>query len=78
MGNDKDGSRLARHTDTMRSPCRLACRLQRFSNSCLVAIGTYPSREALLALFDDAAYRHAWAHRVAAVERQHMVVAGAA
>lgn len=41
----------------------------------LVAIGAYPTREALLALFDDEAYRGAWAHRVAAVERQRVVVA---
>lgn len=41
----------------------------------LVAIGSYPSREALLALFDDGAYRDAWGHRVAAVERQRVVVA---
>ncbi|HEV7735688.1 MAG TPA: DUF1330 domain-containing protein [Candidatus Binatia bacterium] len=41
----------------------------------LVAIGAYPTRDALLALFDDAAYREAWAHRVAAVERQRVVIA---
>ena len=41
----------------------------------LVAIGAYPSRAALLALFDDVAYRDAWAHRVAAVERQRVVIA---
>ena len=41
----------------------------------LVAIGSYPSRAALLALFDDEAYRDAWAHRVAAVERQRVLIA---
>ncbi len=41
----------------------------------LVAIGAYPTRDALLALFDDAAYRDAWMHRVAAVERQRVLIA---
>lgn len=41
----------------------------------LVAIATYPDRAALLALFDDDAYRAAWADRVAAVERQRVVIA---
>ncbi len=41
----------------------------------LVAIGAYPSRDALLALFDDAAYRDAWPHRVAAVARQRVLIA---
>jgi len=39
----------------------------------MVAIGSYPSRDALLALFDDAAYAAAFAHRRAAVERQRVV-----
>jgi len=41
----------------------------------LVVIASYPDRAALLALCDDAAYRQAWAHRVAAVERQRVVIA---
>ena len=41
----------------------------------LVAIATYPDRAALLALFDDDAYRAAWTHRVAAVERQRVIIA---
>lgn len=41
----------------------------------LVAIGAYPSRRALLALFDDAAYRDAWPHRAAAVARQRVLIA---
>jgi len=41
----------------------------------LVAIGAYPNRAALLALFDDDAYRAAWAHRVAAIARQRVVIA---
>lgn len=41
----------------------------------LVAIGAYPDRAALLALFDDVAYRTAWAHRAAAVDRQRVLVA---
>lgn len=43
----------------------------------LIAIAAYPDRAALLALFDDDAYRAAWAHRVAAVERQRVVIAAA-
>jgi len=41
----------------------------------IVAIASYPDRAALLALFDDEAYRAAWADRVAAVERQRVVIA---
>lgn len=41
----------------------------------LVAIASYPDRAALLALLDDAAYRAAWADRVAAVARQRVVIA---
>jgi uncharacterized protein (DUF1330 family) len=41
----------------------------------LVAIGTYPDRAAVLALFADEAYRAAWAHRAAAVARQRVLVA---
>lgn len=41
----------------------------------IVAIGTYPDRAALLALFDDQAYRAAWADRTAAVARQRVIIA---
>jgi uncharacterized protein (DUF1330 family) len=41
----------------------------------LVAIASYPNRGALVALHDDADYREAWSHRVAAVERQRVVIA---
>ena len=41
----------------------------------LVAIASYPNRQALVALHEDSAYREAWAHRVAAVERQRVVIA---
>lgn len=41
----------------------------------LVVVASYPDRAALLALSDDAAYRKAWAHRVAAVARQRVVIA---
>lgn len=41
----------------------------------LVAIGTYPDRAALLALFADGAYRAAWADRAAAVARQRVLIA---
>lgn len=41
----------------------------------LVAIGAYPTRDALLALFDDSAYQNAWTHRAAAVERQRVLIA---
>lgn len=40
----------------------------------MVAIGTYPSREALFALFEDEAYSQAYVHRRAAIERQHVLV----
>ena len=42
----------------------------------LVAIGSYPDCDALLALFEDAAYRDAFAHRSAACERQRVCVVG--
>ncbi|MFN2427802.1 MAG: DUF1330 domain-containing protein [Candidatus Binatia bacterium] len=42
----------------------------------LVVIASYPDRAALLALCDDESYRAAWAHRVAAVERQRVGIAG--
>jgi len=35
-----------------------------------VAAGSYPSRNAVLALFEDQDYRKAYVHRVAACERQ--------
>jgi len=41
----------------------------------LVVIVSYPDRAALLALCDDAAYREAWSHRAAAVERQRVLIA---
>jgi len=41
----------------------------------LVAIASYPNREALIALHEDAAYRQAWAHRVAGVARQRVMMA---
>lgn len=41
----------------------------------LVAIGRYPDRASLLALFADDAYRAAWADRTAAVARQRVVIA---
>lgn len=41
----------------------------------LVVVASYPNREALVALHDDAAYREAWPHRAAAVERQRVVLA---
>ena len=41
----------------------------------LVAIGTYPDRAALLALFADGAYRAAWEDRAAAVARQRVLIA---
>ena len=41
----------------------------------VVVVASYPDRAALIALNDDEAYRAAWAHRVAAVERQRVVVA---
>lgn len=43
----------------------------------LVAIGSYPDRAAVLALFADEAYRAAWAHRAAAVARQRVLIAAA-
>ena len=41
----------------------------------IVAIASYPDRAALVALHDDDAYRMAWSDRVAAVERQRVVIA---
>jgi len=41
----------------------------------IVAIGAYPNREALLALFEDEAYAAAFTHRKAATRRQSVVVA---
>lgn len=41
----------------------------------IVAIASYPDRAALVALHDDEAYRRAWSDRVAAVERQRVVIA---
>ncbi len=41
----------------------------------LVAVGTYPNRRALLALFENDAYRAAFRHRVAAVDKQKVLVA---
>jgi uncharacterized protein (DUF1330 family) len=40
-----------------------------------VAVGSYPNRRALLALFNDEAYRDAWQHRRAALDRQRVLVA---
>jgi uncharacterized protein (DUF1330 family) len=40
----------------------------------LVVIGSYPSREAAVALFEDEAYAQAYAHRRAAVERQRVMI----
>ena len=42
----------------------------------LVAIGSYPDTEAVLALFEDEAYREAFAHRRAACARQKVLVTG--
>jgi uncharacterized protein (DUF1330 family) len=41
----------------------------------IVAIASYPDRAALLALHEDEAYRLAWSDRVAAVDRQRVVIA---
>ncbi len=40
----------------------------------LVAIGSYPNNDALLALFEDAEYRAAFVHRTAACERQKVYI----
>ncbi len=40
----------------------------------LVAIGSYPNTDALLALFEDDAYQAAFHHRTAACERQRVVL----
>ncbi len=45
-------------------------------NCDLVAIGSYPNNEALLALFEDVDYRAAYSHRVAACEQQKVIVVG--
>ena len=42
----------------------------------LVAIGQYPDTAAVFALFEDAAYREAFAERRAACERQRVYVIG--
>ncbi len=42
----------------------------------LVAIGSYPDRDALIAIFEDAEYRDAFVHRRAACERQRVFVVG--
>lgn len=39
----------------------------------MVAIGSYPSRDALLALFQDEDYAEAFRHRAAATERQRVL-----
>ena len=41
----------------------------------IVAIASYPDRAALIALHEDEAYQRAWSDRVAAVERQRVVIA---
>ena len=42
----------------------------------LVAIGAYPDLSAFTRLYADPAYRAAFAHRVAACERQKVLIAG--
>jgi len=42
----------------------------------LVAIGSYPDRDALLNLYSDADYRAAFKHRTAACARQKVVMCG--
>ena len=42
----------------------------------LVAVGGYPDNAAVVALFEDPAYRDAFAHRRAACERQKVFVLG--
>ncbi|PKQ06631.1 MAG: DUF1330 domain-containing protein [Alphaproteobacteria bacterium HGW-Alphaproteobacteria-11] len=42
-----------------------------------VAVGAYPDKSAVLALFEDADYRQAWIHRVAACERQKVLLCAA-
>jgi uncharacterized protein (DUF1330 family) len=42
-----------------------------------VAVGAYPGRDAVLALFEDADYRQAYIHRVAACERQKVLLCAA-
>lgn len=42
-----------------------------------VAVGSYPDKDAVLALFEDADYRKAWIHRVAACERQKVLICAA-
>jgi uncharacterized protein (DUF1330 family) len=43
----------------------------------LVAIGSYPNLDAFLGLYQDAAYRAAFAHRTAACAHQKVLVAAA-
>ena len=40
----------------------------------LVAIGSYPNTDALLALFEDGAYQAAFHHRTAACQRQKVLL----
>lgn len=42
----------------------------------LVAVGTYPNLDALIALYSDTAYRQAYTHRTAACSRQKVWIAG--
>ncbi|MEX0838775.1 MAG: DUF1330 domain-containing protein [Parvibaculum sp.] len=42
-----------------------------------VAVGAYPGKDAVLALFEDADYRQAYIHRVAACERQKVLLCAA-
>ena len=42
----------------------------------LIAIGSYPDLDALIALYSDEAYRAAFPHRTAACERQKVIVCG--
>ena len=42
----------------------------------LIAIGSYPNLDALIALYSDETYRSAFHHRTAACERQKVLVCG--
>ncbi|WFE87268.1 DUF1330 domain-containing protein [Roseibium porphyridii] len=42
----------------------------------LIAIGSYPNLDALIALYSDETYRGAFHHRTAACERQKVLVCG--
>jgi len=44
----------------------------------IVAIGAYPNLDAFLGLYTDAGYRTAFAHRVAACERQKVMICASA